>query len=164
LNAKDKASVEGGNALGRTLPSKFLPYLQGSEQFLTSPSMDYLKDVEEGDQTALNTKKFIYADYYNRIKKAIAYYWDPGKTILVYDPRGNIYGNKDRITRLLIILDKKGNIDKISTTVSCGVDVLDSEAISAVKMAAPFPNPPEQLLVDSKMTIDFGFIVSMKRY
>src|SRR5262249_18440871 len=42
-----------------------------------SASDDYLKDAESGPQTLLNTREFIYYNYYARIKEKLRQYWEP---------------------------------------------------------------------------------------
>lgn len=153
----------GAKETGKTLPSKYLPYFIGGDNSLSSPSNDYLKDISSGDETQLNARQYIYADYYNRIKKAVSYYWTPAKILLVNDPRGNIYGYKDRYTKLEAILDKRGNIIEVKIAKASGVDFLDMEALNAFKMAAPFPNPPAPLLENDRLKIPLGFYVEMDR-
>ncbi len=163
ISGKAEISKKGVKVGGRSVPANLLPYVTGKEKFLSSPSNDYLKNVAEGEETKLNTRRFLFADFYNRVKRAISYYWDPARLLVIYDPRGTHYGYKNRHTILLIILDKSGNLISAKLKMSSGVDFLDREAINAVKMASPFPNPPEQLLENGRIEFDFGFHVNMKR-
>ena len=43
-----------------------------------SSTSDYLKDVTQGAQTMLNTKEFKYFSYYQRIRRQLEQYWEPG--------------------------------------------------------------------------------------
>ena len=36
-----------------------------------------LKDVDEGPQTILNTREFVYYSYYSRIKSKLQQFWEP---------------------------------------------------------------------------------------
>jgi len=164
INAKDKIDVEGNETVGgHSIPKKYLPYLNGNELYLTSPSNDYLKDVKKGDKTELNTKKFIYAAYFNKIKRAISKHWTPGFVLMINDPKHHIYGKKNRFTKLKVMVSRNGSISKISVITSSGFDALDREAINAFKMAAPFQNPPEVLLnEDKELEIKFGFMVGLE--
>lgn len=164
IDAKSQKNTEGNETIGgHSIPRKFLPYLNGDDIYLASPSNDYLKEVDKGDETKLNTKKFIYAAYFNKIKQAISQHWTPGYVLIINDPRGHIYGKKNRYTKLKVLLTGNGSISKISVITSSGIDFLDREAINAFKMAAPFQNPPEVLLNKSKeLEIQFGFMVSME--
>ena len=164
LNAKNKKDIEGNETIGgHSIPKKFLPYLNGNDTYLASPSNDYLEKIEKGDKTELNTKKFIYAAYFNKIKQAISKHWTPNYVMMINDPRRHIYGNSNRYTKLKVMLSKNGTINKISVMTSSGIDFLDREAINAFKMAAPFQKPPETLLNEKEeLEIQFGFMVMME--
>ena len=162
LDAKDDKDEEGRvNVGGRWIPKKLLPYLNGSDAVLMSPSNDFLEDVKKGNETYLNTQKFAYAAYFNKMKQAISRNWSPGTAIIVNDPTGRMYGRKDRFTKLQVFISAKGKLVKAKVITSCGVDFLDREAIHAFKMAAPFAPPPEILLNENKqLEIRFGFMVT----
>ena len=162
LDAKDEKDEEGRvNVGGRWIPKKLLPYLNGSDAVLMSPSNDFLEDVKKGNETYLNTRKFAYAAYFNKMKQAISRNWSPGTAIIVNDPTGKMYGRKDRFTKLQVFISSKGKLVKAKVITSSGVDFLDREAINAFKMAAPFAPPPEVLLNENKqLEIQFGFMVT----
>ena len=162
ITAKDDKDEEGRvNVGGRWIPKKLLPYLNGSDAVLMSPSNDFLEDVRKGNETYLNTRKFAYAGYFNKIKQAISRNWSPGTAIIVNDPSGRMYGRKDRFTKLKVFISSKGKLVKAKVITSSGVDFLDREAINAFKMAAPFAPPPEVLLnEDKQLEIQFGFMVT----
>ena len=155
---KEQLAVVGGHKI----PQRFLLSSSGSTNPMTSPSNDYLKDIALGDETALNTKKFLYADYYNRIKQAVSYYWSPAQTMLVNDPRGSIYGKQNRSTRLKAVIGKRGKLLSLVVARSSGVDILDREALDAFSSAAPFPNPPKPLMNEKgEFVFYLGFYVQM---
>ncbi|MEM6290295.1 MAG: energy transducer TonB, partial [Myxococcota bacterium] len=120
-------------------------------------------DVDEGDSTVLNTHRWKYASFFNRLKNDIDQYWDPVARLRARDPDGRINGTKTRRTKLMIILNGDGSLHKVKLVRSCNVDYLDDEAIRAVRSAAPFPNPPKGMLdpADGKLYVPFGFIVEM---
>ncbi len=162
INGLEQKNRQGSEIVaGFQIPKKFLPYLKGRDFALESPSNDYVKNIKVGNETNLNSEKFLFADYMNRIKKAVSYYWNPTQVLLINDPRSNIYGRKNRFTKLLVSLDKSGKLLKIKLLVSSGVDFLDQEAINSFKKAAPFPNPPKELLEKGRLNISFGFYVNM---
>ncbi len=162
ITAKDDKDEEGRvNVGGRWIPKKLLPYLNGTDAVLMSPSNDFLEDVKKGNETYLNTKKFLYAAYFNKMKSAVSRNWSPGTAIIVNDPMGTMYGRKDRFTKLRVFISSKGKLVKAKVITSSGVDFLDREAINAFKMAAPFAPPPEVLLnEDKQLEIQFGFMVT----
>jgi len=162
ITGTDKADKKGQEAAELSLPPRYLPFFYGNDTALTSPSNDYLKDLPEEDETAMNARRFLYADYYNRIKKAVSYYWEPAKVLMVHDPSGHIFGLADRYTKIEAVIDARGTIVSVIVTKPSGVDFLDREAIDAFKMAAPFPNPPAPLLTDGRFTLPFGFYVTIE--
>ena len=119
-------------------------------------SMDYLKDVDDGDSTALNSKKWVHAAFFNRVKRQVADSWHPEVVYLQHDPQGNVYGVKDRVTVLRIHMKPDGHLASWTVLQSSGVDFLDDEAIHSFQKAAPFPNPPKAL-VESDGLIHFNF-------
>jgi TonB family protein len=119
-------------------------------------SMDYLKDVDDGESTALNSKKWVHAAFFNRIKRQVADAWHPEVVYLQHDPQGNVYGVKDRVTVLRVHLKPDGHLASWTVLQSSGVDFLDDEAIHSFQKAQPFPNPPKAL-VESDGLIHFNF-------
>ena len=69
---------------------------------------------------------------------------------------GMIYGKRNRYTELRIQLKPDGRLGNVAVFQPSGLDFLDDEAIEAFKQAAPFPNPPRQL-VEANGLINFGF-------
>jgi TonB family protein len=148
---------EGGD--GRPLSARDLR--PNSEQLAraTSGSFDALDDVDEGNDTQLNTKRWVYANFFNRVKRAVADSWKPAEIYALRDPTGKIYGYKDRITLVKVSLKPDGSLANVAIEKPCGVDFLDDEAVRAFKDAGPFPNPPGALVdkVSNLITFRFGF-------
>ncbi len=125
-------------------------------------SVDYLRDVDDGDATALNAKKWKHAPFFNRVKRAVAQEWHPDLVYVRNDPRGNVWGVKDRITVLRVRLDGDGKLVGSSIMQSSGVTMLDEEAQEAFRRAAPFPNPPKDLMGgNGEIQFNFGFIFEL---
>lgn len=130
-----------------------------------APFPDYIENVPEGEKTLLNTKRWRFASFFNRVKRAVAQQWHPGRVYRRHDPTGNIYGFRKRLTVLKVTLDKKGAIKNIVLKKPCGLGFLDDEAVRAFKAAGPFPNPPSRL-VDPKtglITFSFGFLFEITK-
>ncbi len=127
------------------------------------PANDYLEDVEESEATLLNSRQFKYASYFNRIKKGISQHWNPIVEYRKRDPSGRIYGRKDRITVLQVVLNDDGSLNDISVKNSSGLAFLDHEAINAFNKAQPFPNPPKSLL-GARGQIYFSFMFYFEIY
>jgi TonB family protein len=127
-------------------------------------SSDYLPDVDEGDDTALNAKKWKFASFFNRVKEQIRQHWHAAQEYAKRDPTGSLYGGKVRFTVLIVRLMPDGSLSDVSLEKPSGVDFLDDVAVEAVKEAQPFPNPPQQL-VDrqaGKISFRFGFVVDVE--
>jgi TonB family protein len=120
-----------------------------------SQTEDYLKDQEESVETLLSTKEFVYYTFYNRIRAQLNQYWQSKvreKFLKLLHTGRNIASGDDKITKLLITLDRKGNLVRVQVLSDSGVKDLDDAAIEAFRAAAPFPNPPEGI-VESDGTI-----------
>lgn len=126
---------------------------------------DYLKDIDKGEQTLLNTKEWRFASFFNRVKRAVAQHWHPAREYRRRDPRGNVYGFKTRLTVLHILLRPDGTLKKIILERPCGLGFLDEEAVRAFRKAAPFPNPPRRLVNPrtKQIAFRFGFIFEISR-
>ena len=120
-------------------------------------NQDVLRDVDEGVENILDSKKHRYASFFNRIRDRVAGHWSPSKVHDRYDPDRSKYGDKRRTTVLMVRLDSAGELVKVVIQSRSGAGHLDDEAVRAMKAAAPFPNPPEGLADPETGTIDFRF-------
>lgn len=126
---------------------------------------DALKGVDEGKHTLLNSKRWRFASFFNRVKRQVAQNWHPNVVYRRRDPRGRVYGFKDRLTILRVKLSPKGELKHVQLEKASGVAFLDDEAVRAFKLAQPFPNPPRGL-VDEKtglISFRFGFLFEISR-
>ena len=126
-----------------------------------SGTQDYLRDVDEGEETALNAKRWKFATFFNRVKEQVQNHWKAGQEYQRRDPTGAIYGAQDRFTLVHVQLRSDGSLAKASVAQTSGVDFLDDTAIEAFKQAQPFPNPPHQLVRAGLIDFDFGFYVEI---
>jgi TonB family protein len=128
------------------------------ERALGGGNVDHLDDVDNGDETALTAKRFIYASFFNRMKRQVAQNWDPATVWRRGDPTGQVYGFKTRVTEVRVSLAQNGSLSKIVIVAPSGVSDLDDEAVRAFHSAAPFPNPPKELAgPDGLITFAFSF-------
>ena len=122
-------------------------------------------DVAPGEHTLLNSKRWRFASFFNRVKRQVAQQWNPGQVYRLRDPSGNIYGVKDRLTILRVKLTPKGELKAVALEKASGVGFLDDEAVKAFRQAQPFPNPPRGL-VNGKtglISFRFGFLFELSR-
>ena len=126
------------------------------ERALGGGNVDHLEQVEQADETALTAKRWVYASFFNRLKRQVAQNWDPAGVWRATDPTGKVYGSKTRVTEVRVSLSNTGAIANIVVISPSGVSDLDAEAIRAFHAAGPFPNPPTQLAGSDKL-ITFAF-------
>lgn len=128
-----------------------------------SATDDHLKDVKTGMQTLLSTREFLYYSYYNRIRSKLGQYWQPKireKVERILKQGRTIASEGDKITRVIIVLDDKGILQKVQVLGSAGVTDLDDAAVEAFRAAAPFPNPPKGMVDgDGTVKIRWDFIL-----
>lgn len=117
-------------------------------------------NVDEGEETALNTREFKYAAFFNRLKQAVGAKWDPNGRIRRKDPTGRLTGWRDRVTVLFVALRPDGSIADLFVQQSSGLDELDTEAMQAFERAQPFSNPPAGLVKDGFIRFVFTFTLS----
>jgi TonB family protein len=132
------------------------PTQEQLERAIGGGNVDHLEEVDNGDETALSAKRWVYASFFNRLKRQVAQNWDPAAVWRRIDPTGEHNGFKTRVTEVRVSLSAKGDLNKIVVTSPCGVGDLDDEAVRAFRSAAPFPNPPKEL-VDKNDLITFAF-------
>ena len=128
-----------------------------------SATQDYLKDTDQGLETLLNTREFKYYTYYNRIRKQLSHHWEPKvrvKLSRMFKQGRYLASATDRVTKLIVILDKKGNLVNVQMVKDSGVTDLDDAAIEAFQSAAPFPNPPIGIVEpDGTVKIRWDFVL-----
>jgi TonB family protein len=148
----------GQNGAGGGAPDvpNLKPSQEQLERALGGGNVDHMEEVENGDETALNSKRWIFASFFNRLKRSVAQNWDPASVWRRIDPTGQVNGFKTRVTEVRVSLTAKGDLTKIVVTTPSGVGELDDEAVRAFHAAAPFPNPPKEL-VGGDGTITFAF-------
>lgn len=129
-----------------------------------SRSNDYVKDVDTGLETMLNTREFKYYSYYNRIRRQLTQHWE-GRvreklTKMFREGRTPASSGQDRITKLMILLDEKGTLVRVQVLMDSGIHDLDDAAIDAFRAAAPFPNPPKGIIEnDGTVKIRWDFVL-----
>ncbi len=127
-----------------------------------SSNNDYVEEVQLGDFTQLNTVEYKHYGFFHRIRQKLEQFW--GRSIR--EKADNLYRSGRRlpasdnlITSLQVTLNEKGEIVQVKIMSTSGVRDLDDAAIESFNQAGPFPNPPKDLLVNGKATIEWGFVV-----
>lgn len=111
-----------------------------------------LDDDASADGTVLNTRRYQYASYFNRVRKALQDAWHPPDVARAAESRAV----------LAITIDSDGNLVRVTLERSSGSEADDQAAIDAVRDGAPFPGAPPGLLDPSTNTFEvrMTFIVA----
>ena len=158
LDPGELSRGQGGAGGGAPQVPNLKPTPEALERALGGGSVDHLEDVDSGDETALSSKRFVYASFFNRMKRMVRQNWSPDVVWRRSDPDGTVYGFKRRITEVRVSLSATGALAKIVVVTPSGITDLDDEAVRAFHASAPFPNPPDGLVgKDGLITFAFGF-------
>lgn len=104
-----------------------------------SPSNDWIEEVRRADRTALNAHEFLYASFWNRLKRLVSFYAD--QCLANARPTSALRSLRyEVILRGLIARD--GSLVAIDIDRSSGVPEFDEAIREAFRLAAPFPDPP----------------------
>jgi protein TonB len=126
-----------------------------------SATNDYVQEVQLGDFTHLNTVEYKYYGFFHRIRQKLEQFW--GKSIqeksMAIFRSGRKIASQDYVTSLQVTLNARGEIIGVKILGASGVKELDDAAVESFNEAGPFPNPPKDLLVNGKATIEWGFVV-----
>ena len=144
------------NATGLDRP---IPASHTASNMAGAPSNDYLPDIASADRTALNAFEHLFASYINRISRYVSFYAD--QTLSNARPMVPVTRPKYQM-QLSILIDADGNLAAVQVTSTSGVPAFDEAIQDAFRLAAPFPEPPEQGLNGAgKFPIpDFGFVIT----
>lgn len=134
----------------------------GAEQSLGlgSPSNDHLPDIERGDRTSLNAHEFLYAAFWNRVKRLVSFYADQ----TLANARPTVPITKVRYSMVLGgLIARDGSLAAIDIVQASGVPEFDEAIREAFRLAAPFPDPPEGAAEsDGFIHIrEFGFVIEI---
>lgn len=123
---------------------------------------DFIEDLPLGDVTQLNTQEYMYFGFYHRIRQKLEQHW--GNTLqekadYLFRRGGRMPANENMITALVVTMDHAGQIIDVKVKSTSGINELDSAAIESFNRAGPFPNPPEGMVKNGKVQIEWGFVV-----
>ena len=127
-----------------------------------SATNDYVQETTLGDFTHLNTVEYKHYGFFHRIRQKLEQFWGNSiqeKSLALFKSGRRMPASQDLITSLQVTLNTKGEIVAVKILGASGVKELDDAAIESFNQAGPFPNPPKDLLVNGKATIEWGFVV-----
>ena len=129
-----------------------------------SQTTDYLKDIDQGMQTLLSTREFVYYSFYARIRRQLNQHWTGkvrDKVSKIFKEGRSLASTEDKVTKLLITLNRRGQLVRVQVINDSGVRDLDDAAVESFKEAAPFPNPPQGIIdPDGTIKIRWDFILA----
>lgn len=136
---------------------------QGVGGSQASQTLDYIKDLEPGLETLLSTKEFKFHSFYSRVRVRLNEHWTPivrQKMESAYKKGRSIASTEDRVTKLLVTLDRNGNLVKVQVISDSGISDIDQAAAEAFRSAAPFPNPPKGMVdEDGQIKLRWDFVI-----
>ncbi|MGE4132422.1 MAG: energy transducer TonB [Bdellovibrionales bacterium] len=127
---------------------------------------EYIPGVQEGAFTALNSDQFTYYAFFARINEQVRNRW----VALVRAYMNNLtqqdlaaLAKTERHTVVEIILSASGDFIRAVLHTSSGEQALDQTASDAFRLAAPFLNPPKEMVEeDGKIHLKYGFVVQFR--
>ncbi len=131
-----------------------------SKQSIAGAPQNDLLDEKRAAVIALNTRAFIGAEYMNRIRRQVNLYWQQNLDNL----SPSLRLTKSRyVTVVAAVLTSEGGLESIEITDESSSAAMDDCVTNAFRIAAPFPNPPAQLIQrDGRVYLDnFEFTVNL---
>jgi len=119
---------------------KFIPKKPGC--------VDFLDGAVLGEITFASAYKFKYAQFFNQLKRSIAFYWNPIPALYIIPPTSG-----DLLTRIRFVLNEKGFLVDQEVIRSSGFKAIDRAGLEAIKNATPIFGLPEELLDQNRQLV-----------
>ncbi len=124
---------------------------------------EFIPGVKEGAFTALNTNQFTYYSFFSRVNEQIRTRWVDRVRQFAgrQGPREmQLLAQYERLTEIEILLSPEGDFIKGVVLRSSGYPDLDQTGIDAFRNAAPFINPPKEMIDEQGMIrLTYSFVV-----
>jgi periplasmic protein TonB len=98
------------------------------------PPVTWSSNARESRPISLNSKDPLYVSYFTKIKQLIESQWEYPELALRYGLQGRL--------SLEFTIGANGQLERLRLVRSSGSQLLDDEALRAIKAAAPFPPIP----------------------
>lgn len=131
-----------------------------------SATDDFLENTAIGTATMLNTNEFKYFSFYDRVRQQLVDRWRSRiRKEIARAPAstGAPLSLGSKITRLEVKLDKNGNVISIDKVGLSGIESFDEAAVISFREGGPYPHPPEEMLKDGVVTIQWDFAVVVEQ-
>jgi hypothetical protein len=127
---------------------------------------EYIPEVKEGGFTALNTDQFVYYTFYARTNEQVRNRWVNNVQQFINDtPQSelNRLAQKTQVSQIEIILTRDGKFVKALAHKNSESRDLDACAAAAFRLAAPFNNPPSEMIEeDGFIHLHYGFHIQLQ--
>ncbi len=132
---------------------------QDTRAHYQSPLENMVPEVKVGNQTALRSRKHPFARFIAQMHRDIHDAWAWGfLEQLDSQPRNHPLNKFDLWSRVEIVLDRDGTIEKVTTVRHSGNLAFDAAAREVIHSAGPFPDPPREILSgNGKIYIHWAF-------
>lgn len=162
-------SILKKHVAGLSVPN---PSLDGG-QFLSKQLMsgestisDHLPNVKQGWLTALNTNQLMFYSFFSRVNEQIYPRWAQNLRLYVPDiPLNQIrrFSGQNLVTHVQFVFDRNGYYVSHHVYRSSGQRLVDLAAVEAFVRAAPFPNPPQEIVEpDGKIRLNYSFTLILQ--
>lgn len=124
---------------------------------------DYIPGMKLSDMTALNTREYRFYGYFQRIRERLDRAWVPilrERLMKYYRSGRQLASDMDHTTKVMVTLNRQGEIVRVQILNQSGTRDLDESAIAAFNKAGPFPNPPRGMIdVNGEVRVPWDFIL-----
>ncbi|HDS15409.1 MAG TPA: TonB family protein [Proteobacteria bacterium] len=111
--------------------------------------------LKETRELSLNTLDYKFHSYYLALKRKIELVWEYPFAARQAGVQGHLL--------IRFVINKNGSLAEVTVLRSSGVDLLDSEAVRAVRNAAPFPPLPARMESETlTITATFEYLLSYR--
>ena len=128
-----------------------------------SATLDYVAEIDEGLETLLSTKEFVYYTFFRRMRQQLNQFWTPKvreSVSTLYRKGRRLASNGAMVTRTVLTLSPEGYVLKVQVIGNSGIHELDKAAVEALSQASPFRNPPKGMIdPDGNIKIRWDFVI-----
>ena len=124
---------------------------------------EYIPGVKEGAFTSLNSDRFTYYTFFARVNEQVRSRWIQNLRNFsenLSQSENESLASRERVTEIDVQLNRAGEFVRALVMRSSGAKGLDQAATEAFRIAAPFVNPPQQMIeADGLIHLRYGFLV-----
>lgn len=142
--------------------------LFGSGLMRLGGSPDVIADgVPRANETILNTDRYVYASFINRIVDSIYQPWvdEVQSARERLEASGQALESDLYVTRVAALIDAQGNVVGVQIVKSCGVEQLDDAPRRAFWKVAAFPHPPPAFFLEVEtVRFQYEFHITLNKH